>query len=135
MSRRVLCIVILLAVASSGCAARAGAASAGPRSGHGRADIPRSYAEQLPVGHTVEVRLRSGGRFKATYMGVEGEAVRLQRTGRLPVPPELVPLADVSVLRLAEKNGSPARAVLIGVVSGAAAFFGLLVGSLAAWAD
>lgn len=133
---RLFSLLLVVAIASSGCASALGPrASVRPVGEREAADIPRSYVEQLPVGRQVEVRLRSGGRFKATYMGVEGDAVRLQRTGRLPVQPQLVPLDDLVVLRLAEHNGSPARAVLVGVLVGAAAFFGLLIGSLAAWSD
>jgi hypothetical protein len=83
----------------------------------------------------VEVRLKAGGRFKATFMGVEGDGVRLQRTGRIPVPPEVVPLADIAVLRVAEHGSSPVKAALIGVAAGAAAFLGLLMLTIAAWAD
>lgn len=134
--RRVLSLLLVVAIGASGCATHRGSGVALQEDARpDPQEVPRSYAEQLPVGRQVEVRLKAGGRFKATYMGVEGDAVRLQRTGRLPVRPELVPLDDVAVLRLAEHNGSAARAVLIGVVSGAAAFFGLLIGSLAVWAD
>lgn len=132
-----LVLALVLSIAPAGCASAGRTPPAPPAHAPGGAasDVPRAYAEQLPVGRQVEVRLRGGGRFKATYMGVEGDSVRLQRTGRLPEKPRLVPLADLSVLRLSEQNGSAGRVVLIGVLSGAAAFFGLLIGSLAAWAD
>ena len=91
-------------------------------------EIPRSYVEQLPVGRQVEVRLKDGERFKGTFMGVEGDAVRVQPSTRIPVPPRVLPIADLVQLRLDSGNGgSVARAVLIGAATGAAVFFTALL--------
>ena len=39
--------------------------------------VTRSYAEGLPLGKKVRVSLKDGRSFAATFMGTEGEAVRL----------------------------------------------------------
>lgn len=137
--KRLLVVLLCAAIVAPGCAVRT--ASRAPSTLNGdRAvqapEIPRSYAQELPVGRQVEVRLKSGERFKGTYMGVEGDAIRVQPSTRVPVPPRVILLADLSVLRLDQSGASsPARAILIGVASGAATFFGLILFSIAAWAD
>jgi len=134
--KSVLAVVLCVSLLAPGCAVRS--SSLDPRVGFdGSArqggEIPRSYAEQLPVGREVEVRLNSGERFKGTFMGVEGDAIRVQPSTRIPVPPRVVPLADLMQLRLVSGNGeSVVKAVIIGVASGAAVFFGLLLVAVAA---
>ena len=130
----VLCVSLL----APGCAVRSSVDSrmVPGRSGVQGSDIPRSYAQELPAGKEVEIRLRNGEHFKGTFMGVEGETIRVQPSTRIPVPPRVVPLSDVIQLRLTAGGGtSVAKAILIGAASGAAVFFGLLLMSIAQWAD
>jgi len=98
-------------------------------------EIPASYAAELPAGREVDVRLKDGDRFRATFMGVEGESVRVQRTGRIPVPPEVIPLDSIASLRLVHDGTSVGKALVIGIASGAATFFGIFILAIAAWAD
>jgi hypothetical protein len=134
--KSVLAVVLCASLLAPGCAVRSSsldprvAVDGTPRQG---GEIPRSYAEQLPVGREVEVRLKSGERFKGTFMGVEGDGVRVQPSTRIPVPPRVVPLGDLVQLRLSTGNGgSVAKAIIVGVASGAAVFFGLLLVAIAA---
>ena len=133
--RSVLALLLCVSLLTPACAVRS--SSLEPRAGFGAAgqsgEIPRAYVEQLPVGRDVEVRLRGGERFKGTYMGLEGESIRVQPSTRIPVPPRVVPLADLVQLRLAPggNGGSVAKAVLIGAATGAGVFFGLLLIAIA----
>jgi hypothetical protein len=137
--RAFLTILLCISLLAPGCSVRSSSVS--PRAGlDGPAaqagDIPRSYADQLPVGRQVEVRLKSGEHFKGTFMGVEGDAVRVQPSTRIPVPPRVVLLADLVQLRLTSGNGgSVAKAIAIGAATGAAAFFGLLLIAIGVNAD
>ncbi|HSK10648.1 MAG TPA: hypothetical protein VK911_13800 [Vicinamibacterales bacterium] len=139
MLQRILSLCLVVVMAASGCATRAASHAAGGAGRWDRANgdgqIPASYLEQLPVGRHVEIRLQEGPRFKATFMGVEGDNVRLQPSGRIPVPPQLIPISNLAMVRLVEGGTSPGKALLIGVVTGAATFLGLLFISIAAWAD
>ncbi len=135
--KSVLAVVLCVSLLAPGCAVRSSSLDARvgfDGSARQGGEIPRSYAEQLPMGREVEVRLKSGERFKGTFMGVEGDAIRVQPSTRIPVPPRVVPLADLMQLRLASagNGGSVAKAVIIGVASGAAVFFGLLLVAVAA---
>jgi hypothetical protein len=133
----VLCACML--ASATGCGARslsarrlqvqtAGTAAAGPRW------ITREYAEKLPVGTKVKVERRDGQSFSATFMGVDGDAVRVQKRTRLPEPPVVIPLEDLAVLALDNGGGiGSARAALVGVGTGAATFFFLLLLAAAAW--
>jgi len=134
--KSLLAIVLSVSLLAPGCAVRSSSVS--PRVGFAGAraqagDIPRSYAAQLPVGRQVEVRLKSGEHFKGTFMGVEGDAVRVQPSTRIPVPPRLVSLGDLVQLRLTSGNGgSVGKAIAIGAATGAAVFFGLLLVAIGA---
>lgn len=98
--------------------------------------ITRAYAERLPVGARVKVAVRRGESFSATYMGVERDAVRVQKRTRIPEAPFTILLDDLTMLALDQGGGaSTARAVLIGVGVGAATFLGILAIALAAWDD
>jgi hypothetical protein len=130
---------VVVAVVSTGCATTGRSFSVGHARVDGSAraqEIPASYAGALPLGRSVEVRLKNGDKFKATFMGAEGDSIRVQRSGRLPVPPQLIPLDEVTGLRLAEGGGvSAGKALVLGIASGAATFFGLFILSIAAWAN
>lgn len=95
-------------------------------------DVSATYASQLPVGRRVDVALKDGSRFEATFMGVEGDAVRLQKRTRIPESPLLVPLDRLAALSLHEGGmGGGTKAALIGIGVGAATFFGLLLIAIA----
>jgi hypothetical protein len=135
--RSVIAVVLCASLLAPGCAVRSSSlgprldpAGVAPQGG----EIPRAYAEQLPVGKEVEVRLKSGEHFKGTFMGVEGDAVRVQPSTRIPVPPRVVPLDDLAQLRLSSTNsvGAIGKAIIIGATTGAAVFLGLLLVAIAA---
>jgi hypothetical protein len=85
------------------------------------------YIASIPVGTRVRVELADGRRMQAVMMGVEGTEVLLQPRGRLPEPVQRLPLDSVRAIERRENGGVNAgKAILIGAVSGVAAFLGLL---------
>jgi hypothetical protein len=96
--------------------------------------ITRDYAERLQVGARVRVALRGGASFSATYMGVEGDAIRVQKRTRIPEPPIIIPLADLTLLALEQNGGGDQiwKPLLAGVAAGAGVFLTLLLIAVAA---
>ncbi len=138
--KRTLALVLSALLAVPGCALQSKPAAARfsiplHRPSVAAQDVPASYVSQLPVGRRVEVILKDGSRFKATFMGVEGEQVRLQKRTRIPESPILVPLAQMAALNLDDGGIGGAKAVLIGIGVGAATFFGLLLIAALSWDD
>ena len=85
------------------------------------------YVAQLPVGSRVRVALVNGKRLQGTLMSHEGERIVLLLRTRLPEPPVDVTLADIAALELEQTGSSAARVVAIGVATGVAATFGILL--------
>lgn len=141
--RRVVAITLCacLALSSSACAPLALASKrlqARPAGSPPTRDtwITREYAEKLPVGTKVKVERRDGKSFTATFMGVEGDAVRLQRRTRIPEPPIVIPLSELAVLAVDDRGGGGAvKNALVGAAVGAGTFFFLLLLAAAAWDD
>ncbi len=138
--KRSLALILSILLCVPGCAMRAPSAAVHgfripvPLHAKSRApqEIPADYVSRLPVGDRVEVALKNGQRFKATFMGLEGDRVRLQKRTRLPEPPLSIPLTEIAAIGLDRGGTSTARAVLIGVGVGAATFFGILLAAIAA---
>ena len=128
--KRLLAVLVCVSVAAPGCGARASflrtrtwpemEAAAVSQT------ITRSYADGLPLGGRVRVSLKNGESFAATFMGVDGEAVRLQRRTRMPEPPVTVPFDDLAALSIEEGGIGVGKAIAIGAGVGAATFLGIL---------
>ena len=140
--KRGLAVLLAVLIASPGCSTRLASPTLNgvpivPRRAAPPAPqaITRAYADRLPVGARVKVAVRSGESFSAIYMGVEDDAVRVQKRTRIPEAPFPIPLADLTMLALDEGGTSAAKAALIGVGVGVATFFGILAIAAAAWND
>lgn len=135
---RLLAVLLCAALALPGCALR-GAVAPQARPGTAASPAPqyitRAYAEKLPVGSKVRVTLHDGQSFSATFMGLEGEAVRLQKRTRIPEEPLVIPLAHLAVLALDQGGIGSARALLIGIGAGVGTFFAILFIVAAAVSD
>jgi len=138
--KRGLVVLLAVLVALPGCGARLASPTLNgvpfvPRRAAPPAPqaITRAYAEKLPVGARVKVAVRSGASFSATYMGVEDDAVRVQKRTRVPEAPFTVPLGDLTMLALDQGGSSTAKAVLVGVGVGVATFFCILALAATAW--
>lgn len=142
--KRAVAVLLATLLAAPGCSVRLGTAKAvhaaspfGVQAGSPTraAGITKEYAEKLPVGARVRVAVTSGQSFSATYMGVEGDGIRVQKRTRIPEPPFVVPLTDLTVLAL-ETGASGAdqfwKSLLVGVGAGAGVFVTLVLIALAA---
>lgn len=139
--KRGLAVLLSVLIALPGCSARYAPSVNGvplaPRRAAPSAPqgITRDYVDRLPVGARVKVALRSGESFAATYMGVEAEAVRVQKRTRIPEPPFTIPFGDLTVFALDQGGTGTAKAVLIGIGVGVATFFSILAIAAATWDD
>lgn len=128
MKPRMISVIALLLVALLAAPrAYAQATVAGP-------EIWRSFATRIEPGKTLKVRLTSGQRFKATLLQVSDGGLTVQPKTRAPVPPQIVPFADVASLEIdTGKGANVGKAIAIGAGVAAGAFFGLMALMFAAW--
>jgi len=98
-------------------------------------DVWRTFAERMDVGVLLNVRLRSGQKFRATLIDAREDVVLLQPKTRIPVPVQPVPYDEIASLERAKGGVGAGKAVGIGVASGVGAFFGVLMLLFAAWGD
>lgn len=94
----------------------------------------RTLAEKLEGGATVDVRLRDGHHFKATFIDARADAIVVQRKTRVPVPVETIPYESIASLSRLDRSGMSAAKVT-GIALGSAgaaigAFFLILLASL-----
>ncbi|HLG57192.1 MAG TPA: hypothetical protein VI485_17765 [Vicinamibacterales bacterium] len=99
------------------------------------ADVWRTFAKRMDVGVELNVRLRSGQKFRATLIDAREDVVLVQPKMRIPVPVQPVPYDEIASLDRAKGGIGAAKAVGIGVASGVGAFFGVLLLLFAAWGD
>jgi len=98
-------------------------------------DVWRTFAKRMDVGVELNVRLRSGQKFRATLIEAREDVVLLQPKTRIPVSVQPVPYDEIASLERAKRGIGAAKAVGIGVASGVGAFFGVLLLLFAAWGD
>jgi hypothetical protein len=119
-----LAIALLVAIASAPAAAQS--------SDDGSAW--RTLAEKLEGGITVQMQLRDGHRFKATFIGARDDTMVVQRNTRIPVPVEEIPytsIASLSRVQSAALSGGKIAAIALGSAGAAiGAFFLILLASL-----
>ena len=86
----------------------------------GANDVWRTYAERLPTGALVRVRLKSGSDLKGHVIQVTSDAVRVNVKRRIPVPAQDVRFADIESIATVHEGKSPGKKVLIGAGIGGA---------------
>lgn len=132
---RPLAVVLIWSLALNACASRTPALQSVPPPSDARqgswahSDEYVRYVKSLPAGTPVRVVMRDGERLSAIFLGAEGDQIVLKPRTRLPEPERRVPIDRVAAIEVDERPGgiSTGKAVLIGVLSGAATFFGLLL--------
>ncbi len=100
------------------------------------ADTWRTFAEKVEPGTELDVRLRSGQRFRASLVRTMPDAVVLLPKTRLPVDVQAVSYAEIVSLERHENRGIGAgKAAAIGVASGVGGFLATLLILLAVIED
>ena len=77
----------------------------------------RELAEKLQAGVAIDVRLRDGHHFKATFIAAHDDGVALQRKTRVPVAIERVPydtIASLSRVEPASLSGGKIAGIALG---------------------
>lgn len=93
------------------------------------------YAQRLPAGSKVRVERTDGHVLHGTLMAASGEKIVVQRNTRIPEPPIDLPIAQLARVTTETSGASTAKAVAIGIASGAGVFFAILAIVFAASGD
>ena len=112
MSLRSIVVVLLVAVFF-----------ASPARAQGQTDLWRTFAEKLPPGAFVVVRLTSGSTVKGHLVEVMPEMITVLPKTRLQVPVRVLAFADIEWIDRQKEGMSPGAKVL----AGAGAAGGILV--------
>jgi hypothetical protein len=92
------------------------------------ADLLRSYVEKLPIGSTVKVKMKEGKDVKGTLMVIEPGAIVVKPKTRVARPERRLPYSDIEFVELQTRNGGNiAKSIAIGMATGAGAFLGLVL--------
>jgi hypothetical protein len=82
----------------------------------------RALAERLDAGAAIEMRLRDGRHFKATFIEARPEALLVQRRTRIPMKVESIDYESIASLsRVQSSNLSPGKVAGIALGSAGAA--------------
>lgn len=131
---RGIVVGLVLALSTAGCAARGATPSVAGSQGQTWAEaervaVLRQYVEHLPLGGRVRVQTVDGARWSATLLSADHERVVLQPRGRVTEPARAIPIAALQLIEPERNGGSNqlVKAVAIGVATGAATFFTMLM--------
>jgi hypothetical protein len=98
-------------------------------------DVWRQYADRLPAGAFVKVRLTSGATVKGHVIQVSQDVLRVEPKTRIPVPVRDFRYDDIAWMSRLKDGKSPGTKVVIGVGAVAATILGLFLLAVAAIAD
>jgi hypothetical protein len=91
-------------------------------------ELLRSYVAKLPIGSVVKVKMKEGKGVKGTLMVIEPDAIVVKPKARIARPERRLPFTEIEFVELQERNGSNiAKSVAIGMATGAGAFLGLIL--------
>jgi hypothetical protein len=95
-------------------------------------DLWRSFAEKLPPGAFVVVRLSNGSTVKGHLVQVAPDTITVLAKTRLPVPARALAFADIASIDRQKEGMSPGAKVLAGVGAAGAAVFLVFLAAVAA---
>ena len=127
--KQAFAVLLCVALAAPGCAsAHFSRASIAPRQMTVSPTDPAvmaEYVQKLPAGSRVRVDTMSGRTVRGTLIKASDDELVVQRNTRLPLPPEALPMTDVSrvVVEPASSNG---RLMAVGAAIGAGAAIGIV---------
>jgi hypothetical protein len=91
-------------------------------------DLLRSYVEKLPIGSMVKVKMKEGKDVKGTLMVIEPGAIVVKPKTRVARPERRLAYSEIEFVELQTRNnGNIAKSVAIGMATGAGAFLGLIL--------
>lgn len=136
MINRPIALLLIAAIALPGCATTGSRLSTVPRGeAHKDPALLAAFVQKLPVGSRIRVHLSDGRRERGMLMDATPQRVVLQRRTRIPEPAVEIPLERVIAIELENTGGGVARAIGLGIATGAGAFLGLMLLFAAIYAD
>jgi hypothetical protein len=121
MSFRSIVVVLLVAVCFTS-----------PARAQGQTDLWRAFAEKLPPGAFVVVRLTNGSTVKGHLVGVMPEMISVLPKTRLQVPVRALAFADIESIDTQKEGMSPGAKVLAGAGAAGGVLLAIVVAVLAA---
>lgn len=137
MFKKTVAAAVCMALTTTGCASAAGprlAQTPAVSTGQDRA-VLADYVQRIPAGSRVRVERTTGESLRGTLMKATPDAIVVQKNTRIPEAPVQIPLADVTRVTLDTTSSSLGKHIAIGVGSGVAATFGVLLILAALWGD
>src|SRR5687767_14006721 len=124
--KRLIAFVLVVATATTGCAAPLAQVSTQPAA-PATADpaLMASYVRHLPLGSRVRVSLADGTVIRGVLMKADADPIVIQKRTRIPEAPLHIALRDVRALDLEAKNGGTGRSIVMGAAAGAASALGV----------
>ena len=126
MLKRFLAIVVAASMVSTGCASASGGRVAMQTPSVVDASAMAEYIQRIPPGSRVKVERTNGDSMRGTLMKASAQGIVVQRNSRVPEPPIDVPVAQLARVTLDQGGSTVAKAIGIGIASGAATFFALI---------
>jgi hypothetical protein len=125
---RMLSLILCVALTVPGCASARGASNATmSRPPQTPADpaAMAAYVRKLPVGSRVRVDTAAGRTVHGTLIDATDERIVVQRNTRIPVPPDAIPVHDLSRVT-PEAPSSNGKLMVVGAAIGAGAAIGVI---------
>jgi hypothetical protein len=137
MFRQLTAIGLCAVMATSGCASASGPRVAQTPAAPNVQDraVLAEYVQRLPAGSRVRVERTSGESLRGTLMKATPDVIIVQKNTRVPEAPVDIPLSDVTRVTLDTNSSSLGKHIAIGVGTGVAATFGVLLLLVAVWGD
>jgi hypothetical protein len=147
--KRVLSMVLILAMMASGCASRSQAVVLTPPArppidtANGNAQQPadppealeawRGFMTRLAPGTRMMLLLKSGQIVRGTLLQADTDRVVISPRARVPEPVQIVALSEIASVELEQSGNSVAKSIAIGVSTAVGTFLGILLIAMAAY--
>lgn len=137
MFRKTVAAFVCAALMTTGCASASGTRVAQAPAVANVQDrtVLADYVQRLPAGSRVRVERTNGDSLRGTLMRATPDSIVVQKNTRVPEAPVDVPLSEVTRVTLDTTSSSLGKHIAIGVGSGVAATFGVLLILVALWGD
>ena len=133
--KRVMALVLCVALATAGCATTGTTGAVVAPSGVAVANqsVLAEYVQRIPLGSPVRVQFANGKELRGTLMKATEQNVVVQPKTRVPEPALEIPLGEVMGVAVeSKKGGSVAKSIAIGAGVGVGAAVGFMLILIAA---